>query len=199
MLFFTLTACAHPQLARPAVTEVPVIAIPGSDLAFYDVHGSSGVEVVESLVNQAPEAGGIRHAAVTEWGIVWRYPSDTEDSSASAACDLDHVLVDVTILTLFPRWSPPIGANPEDVSEWWRYALALADHETVHVRIIDDLANSIPEALRAGGCEGADQRGLAVLDEIRARSSELDTETLDGTTTGAQLAWVAAAQPSGLF
>lgn len=175
-----------------------MIAIPGSDLAFYDVTGASAVDVVESLVAQAPDAGGIRHAAVTEWQIVWRYPSDTDDSSTTAACDLDHVRMDVSILTLFPRWSPPIGANPADVQEWWRYSLALADHEAVHVRIIDDLAGSIPAAIQSGGCEGADQRGLAVLDEIRAASSELDTDTLDGATTGAELAWVGASRSSSL-
>ena len=60
---------------------------------------------------------------MTEWEVVWRYPAGPDDGSAPA-CDLEDVDVHVTVTTLFPRWSPPVGALPADVAEWNRYVLA---------------------------------------------------------------------------
>ncbi len=192
MVLLALFACVRPQAAnvQDIVAAPPPVAVPGSEMAFYEVTGRTPVDVVESMTENAPQDSSIHHAAQTDWDVVWRYPAGPDDGSAPA-CQLDQVDVHVSILTRFPHWQPPADADPKDVDEWARYTTALAKHESAHVRIIDDLAGTLPAALNAGTCDDADQRGEAVLDAIRAQNAELDTDTLDGETTGAELAWVA--------
>ena len=188
LLLAPLTACVHPVVASLSPSDDPGITIPGSALEFYDLTGSNAVDVVQSLVEQSPAEANIQHAAQTRWEVVWRYPAGPDDQPE--ACDLDQVDVHVSVVTDFPRWSPPAESNPEDVAEWHRYTRALAVHETEHVALIDDLAGTLPAVLGGSDCAHADAEGQGVLDAIRAANNELDVATRDGAREGAALAWL---------
>lgn len=189
-----LFACAHHEVATSPPPVAPEVVIPGSELEFYDLTGASAVDVVQAMVESAPSDGNLQHAAQTRWEVVWRYPAGPEDQPER--CDLAQVDVHVGVLTLFPRWQPPAGANPADVAEWYRYTAALAEHETEHVALIGDLAGTIPGVLAASDCAHADAEGQGVLDAIRAANRDLDAHTRDGATEGAALAWLSGRDPS---
>ena len=185
-----LFACAHHEVAVAPLVVAPEVVIPGSALEFYDLQGATAVDVVQSMVENAPSDGNLQHAAQTHWEVVWRYPAGPDD--APEACDLD-------VLTEFPRWDPPADANPADVAEWYRYTSALAGHETEHVALIGDLAGTIPAVMAASDCAHADAAGQAVLDTIRDANRDLDTHTRDGATEGAALAWLGGRDASEAF
>jgi hypothetical protein len=58
------------------------------------------------------------------------------------------------------------------------------------VRLIDDLAGTIPGVLGRTDCAHADAEGARVLDTIRTANAELDTLTRNGAAEGAALAWI---------
>lgn len=183
-----LSACVHPVVASAPAPVRPTIAIPGSELAFYELTGANPVDVVQSLVEESPADGNVQHAAQTRWEVVWRYPAGPEDQPE--ACDLSSVEVHVSVVTDFPRWEPPATASAVDVAEWYRYTEALAGHEASHVQLIDDLAGTIPAVLGRTDCAHADAEGARVLDAIRTANAELDTLTRNGAAEGAALAWL---------
>jgi predicted secreted Zn-dependent protease len=192
-----LVACAHHEVAAAPLAVAPEVVIPGSALEFYDLQGATAVDVVQSMVENAPSDGNLQHAAQTHWEVVWRYPAGPDD--APEACDLDQVDVHLDVLTEFPRWDPPADANPADVAEWYRYTSALAGHETEHVALIGDLAGTIPAVMAASDCAHADAAGQAVLDTIRDANRDLDTHTRDGATEGAALAWLGGRDAAEAF
>lgn len=193
MLLLSLLAligCTHRPVVVAVPGSLPEVQVPGSVLEFYEISGSNPVDVVESLVTVSPAVGNIHHAAQTRWEVVWRYPAGPDDRPDQ--CDLSTVDVKVSIVTDFPRWTPGVEADDSDVREWQRYTRALAVHEAEHVRLIEELAGTLPAVLGGSDCANADARGQAVLDAIREANTQLDVVTRDGATQGAALAWLGA-------
>jgi predicted secreted Zn-dependent protease len=108
---------------------------------FYQVHGTAFSELVPQMSHVKD-----KWAAFARWQTDWHF--ELLDSGSS--CDLTSGSAGVDATITYPRWHPPVDADPAGVARWGRLMESLATHELGHITIALQGAHAIDDALDAG-------------------------------------------------
>ena len=174
----TLDAGDMANLSALTAGGVLEIAIPGADMDYYDVGGSTASEIRNNL-NRSHRNGGF--AGHTGWHVSWGWPG-----YGSSHCDLTAARLDTRLRVRLPRWVPPTNADPDLVLHWNNYAGSLALHEQGHVQLARQGFAKMQQILQTSACDTAAAKLDAVLGEMRQADLRYDAETGHGTTQGAK-------------
>ncbi len=158
--------------------ETLEIRIAGVDMDYYDVSGSSAVEIRHNLNRQHVHGG---FDGYTGWNVHWNWPG-----FGSNTCDLDSASLQTDVRVRLPRWQPPRDADPALVLKWNNYLGSLAHHEQGHVQLARQGFAKMQQILQSSSCAEADAKLNAVLGEMRQADLRYDADTGHGSTQGAK-------------
>jgi predicted secreted Zn-dependent protease len=157
---------------------------------YYEVSGSSERELRVAIDQARPkDQEGVRHDAVTNWDVRWKYRYET----VNTGCALASLETTLEVVSIFPRWSNRGSGSPL-AQRWDKYLAALDEHEVGHLQIARRAAREIHERLSelnlARTCpllkESIDSKGRALLDQFRSEGAEYDRQTKHGASQGAR-------------
>ena len=154
----------------------------------YPVEGTTGAELLRSLLTRGPRADGNVFFGLTTAETDLHYRT----APSAAGCALADVTVDLDVTVTLPEWAPPPDAPPALRRDWGRFLTALRQHEDGHRQIAVEGAEALHAAivgLRRPTCAAATAEGrrrVARLQiEATAAHRRLDAETGHGRTQGA--------------
>jgi predicted secreted Zn-dependent protease len=200
------------QLAALAANPAPVFELrdlpaargvsEDAHLAWYAVAGTTRAELRAQMHRLGPVANARTYDGMTRDHVRWHYTY----GGNGTACWVSAARVTLTDTITLPRWTPPPGADPALLAEWWRYLSMLKRHEEGHRRIAFDGAARIAEAINRVSAQptcdavgdAANAAGHAILLETQTRQAAYDRATRHGGTQGAILEDVDAPGPRWL-
>lgn len=154
------------------------LQIPGAEMDFYSVHGSSAGEIRQALNQQNP----VHHFdGYTSWQVRWHWPGYGE-----ADCDLAAATLETHIRVRLPVWQPPLRPDARLLAQWNRYITALARHEQGHVQRAQAGIQQLQQVLQTSTCLEAEARLQAVLDTMHDADRRYDADTQHGVRDGAR-------------
>lgn len=168
----------------PSETPIAVglVDIPGANVVYYDISGSTERELRAQLDVLGPVGSdNYRWDAYTSWFIRWNWPG-----YGSSACNLSEVSVTYNNEVIFPRWTTSENTSSEMIANWERFTQALAEHEKGHVDIVISSIQSVKDAIMGATCDTADAAAQAALISIRQQDASYDETTGHGATQGAR-------------
>jgi predicted secreted Zn-dependent protease len=181
----------------PGATPTPDLAAGGgtaprvrSDVTVreYRVQGDDEVEILQSLLANAPVSGEETFFGLTTSELTFRYWRQPD----AAGCTLVDLHVDLGVTIDLPVWSPSGAAPYELKRDWDRFAMALKRHEETHRDYAIRGAEEVLEALqgiRAPTCDAAvaeaQRRAERFQIETEAAHRHYDDQTGHGRTEGA--------------
>ncbi|MEW6690670.1 MAG: DUF922 domain-containing protein, partial [Pseudomonadota bacterium] len=178
-------AKAHAKGAAAKAGSMAVTEAGGKvETRYYDVQGGD----YQSLLAALNARGGAHGEA--QWTLRYQY----EPRRSGANCSVGSLSLTLGLVMNLPRWSPPPGAQPRLVAQWFRYVKALREHEEGHLEIGREMAHEFKRSLavtrtRCERLEAAVKSQYeALLARFRARDRAYDSETAHGRTQGAVFA-----------
>lgn len=181
-------ACSNVLMPTPGsqVVDIPTpvteVTIPDAKIRYYRIYGDSEEELRAAMDIKAPMGlDGYQGDATTYWYVHWNWPG-----YGSTNCQLSQARVSVDVEVVFPRWIPPRQVSPDLVGKWNRYVLALAAHESKHVKNVVTYEPKVLDAIQSATCGTADGAAQNVLDQIRQKDADYDARTHHGETEGAR-------------
>jgi predicted secreted Zn-dependent protease len=167
-----------------------------TSLETYPITAANLRDIRRELARGTAAFDGRRWAGVTRTNVRWNY----RYRIVSGTCRLQSPRVELTVAITMPEWLPERESDEETKVWWRRYHAALLEHELGHGRIGADAAGRIARELGDGAssarCEElgrrVNDRGQAILADLRTRQIAYDTETRHGAI---QIA-IALAAPS---
>lgn len=182
------TAAGAKAPAKSAAAKAGSMAVTEAggkiEIRYYDVQGRD----YESLLAALNARGGAHSEA--EWTLGYQY----EPRRSGPNCSVGSLTLTLGLVMNLPRWSPPPGAQPRLVAQWYRYVKALREHEEGHLEIGREMAHELKRSLavtkaRCERLEAAVKSQHAVLlARFRARDRAYEFETAHGRTQGAVFA-----------
>ena len=177
-------ACAlPPHLGAPTTPTGDPNSIEHAEIQYYDVTGTTTVELRTSMNERRPTDPYDGHRPVdayTDWYIYWGWPGYGTDS-----CILSAAVVIYRIKVILPRWQPPADAPGELITKWEKYVKSLVIHEQGHVDHIVNHHLEVRTAIQNATCSTAEAGAQRVLVDLRALDLRYDRETKHGETQGA--------------
>ncbi len=179
ILMFTLVCGSDLLAAEPLKIE------------FYDVQGTSGRELLQSLSERGPLGkDGIRYHGFTRWQVKWTY----QFASKGKRCEIASLEAEPSGIMTLPRWDSPARASTTLKQEWTRYMAALRVHENGHYNLAVSAANEIKQRYSRlssdVGCEALraqiGSKARAVIAQSRTKETEYDASSGHGATQGAR-------------
>ena len=158
-------------------------------IEYFTVNGATARELDAEIDAKGPVGeNGRRSDGYTRWHMNWTFGFD----SSEAGCKASHIVVDLDIHMILPRWSAPAGADPALRSRWDRYLSALRTHEDGHRDRAEAAARDVRRALLmepgARNCDALknrlNSRANALLDDLRKQQAAYDRETAYGQKQG---------------
>lgn len=148
---------------------------PEARIETYLVTGATPAEIFSSITTNARDAlpnGGQAHAyAQSQFNWTTR--------SNGNRCEVD---LTIELLVVFPQHVDPQGLTGDAWTWWDAYIKTLEIHEAGHLRIASETYPVLLDALQSGSCSGANERGMAILDDLAARQTRYDAITNHGAT-----------------
>ena len=177
-----LTACASaPHVDVPSVP--PGVRLT-TRIDFYDIPGTTVSALRADITHTGPRIDDRSWAGSTNYNARWSWEYDRRGTSE---CGFRRVWVELSTVTLLPRWTPN-DAFDRDVLSWWtNFSARLAEHERGHVLIAVDGARDIVraiESMSASTCvqlsNNANVSAQQVFDRVKRREAEFDFVTGHG-------------------
>jgi predicted secreted Zn-dependent protease len=166
----------------PLPSPIGTIQIPGANMVYYTIYGSTETELRKQLDAKQPVGfDGYRGDSTTSWDINWTWPGH-----GKFICDLAGATVTLKVTVIFPRWNPPLNASPELVTKWTKYVEVLAFHEGHHVDSVNARYKTVETAIKGATCLTADAAARKALDPIYKYDIDYDAATNHGETEGAR-------------
>jgi predicted secreted Zn-dependent protease len=175
ILFIGWAICVLPSF--------PADKIEHAQIVYYDIKGSSDVELRKSMNELRPRDpydGNRPVDSYTDWHISWNWLG-----YGNYNCDLASVTASFKIKITMPRWKDQSNASPELVAKWEKYMECLVSHEKKHVDIVVNNYPKVLNAIQNSTCSTAEQEAQKILALLRKYSAEYDRETKHGTLQGA--------------
>lgn len=164
-------ACAQidPRALYPQYRDTRIV--------YFDVAGRTPDEVLLELAAKGPLASdGKRVDGETQWSVTWELLDERE-----GRCIAD-VRIETTVV--LPRLVGGSAFTAQEEAAWDAFIWALIDHEFGHVAISYSALSRLEAALQSGPCDGATERGKAILAETRWQHTIFDRNTRHGQLTG---------------
>ncbi len=185
LIALALVASVAPAAATATTATTagePITAsVPHATMTYYSIAGRTAGQLRAQLNVRGPTDGsGAHFDAVTRWRYSWSWPG-----YGTAACRLGKADVTVRVQVVFPRWTPPTGADAGLVASWRRYVRALARHELGHADFARGHRAAVLHAIRGATCASAVAAAQRQLDRIRRHDLSYDASTRHGATQGA--------------
>jgi predicted secreted Zn-dependent protease len=156
----------------------------------YVVSGSNVAELRDAVALLGPRREGRAFGGFTVWALRWTF----EARSSGGRFQSSRVTVAVDTVVTLPRWEPGRGVDAATRSEWNRYVLALADHQSGHVAIAQNAASDVAALLRDLQAESplalhqkGDRMARERIARARAEDAAYDERTRHGGAQGARL------------
>jgi predicted secreted Zn-dependent protease len=177
-----LAACA--SAPRVDVPRVPPGVRLSTRIDFYDIPGTTVSALRADITHSGPRIDDRSWAGSTNWNAHWSWEYDRRGISG---CGIRRASVQLSTVTLLPRWTPEDAFDRKVLSWWTDFSAGLAEHERGHVLIAVDGARDIVRALEsmsAGTCEqlgnNANTQARLVVDRVNRRQAEFDLVTGHG-------------------
>lgn len=160
-------------------------------IEYYDVQGTSGREVLNSMNERGPVGkDGVRYHGFTSWHVKWTY----QFASNGKLCEIQSLKTESSGVMTLPKWDRPDRAPTNLKQEWDRYSAALRVHENGHYNLGVSASNEITRRLSSltngAGCkalrEEIDSKASAIISEFRAKEVDYDATSRHGATQGAR-------------
>jgi predicted secreted Zn-dependent protease len=156
---------------------------------YYEVLGNTAADIHAHLMRQAVAASHPQdNHAETRAQVAWSY---TMRAAGTGTCRVADLAVELTVDTIYPRWTPTPRAAPGLDRQWDAFMAATRRHEKGHFDYAVASANDVLSALqglRAEDCDAlkatVDQTANAVLDRYHALNVKYDDQTRHGVTQG---------------
>jgi predicted secreted Zn-dependent protease len=147
--------------------------ITGATISYYDVRGSSQVEIHKQVVDNGPLLADGRHAAaVTKSELTWSETFDGTDACRVVAADVRY-----SVAVVLPRWTDPQDGSLSLNLHWKEYFNFIIHHEGTHVWLnLAGIAN-VRLALLRSDCHNADANARAAWEENVRLNEEFDKRT----------------------
>ena len=129
------------------------------------------------------------HMGRTDWRLSYKY---TRRATPGGGCQVGSLETVLDLKIRMPRWTPPAGAAPDQVSRWQRYSGALLGHEYGHVQNARNTETGFKRAAlaaMAADCGSLDASLRSLFDNAiqqgNAADRAYDDQTRHGATQGA--------------
>lgn len=176
---------AIPLGAWPAPAEALQVEV-RREVDFYDVRGTTGDEVLESLLAAAPRHEGRRWWGYTSTSVRWRF----RWARSGRYCRITDARIQLGVEITLPRWHDRERAEPPLRARWDEMVASLREHEQGHAEIAERGARRVHRELlgTAEACRGieemANQVARRAWGRTRPEQERYDEETRRGRTQG---------------
>ena len=182
-----LTSACAGAARNPVLDQYPPGVIGHTTVVYYDVHGSTFVELRTDMRARGPKVNGASFVGETRAPMAWTWKTTALGRSN---CTIREVSVRVNAEITLPRWTPPADTEPGLLAEWNRFLEALEAHEAGHKDISARSGKAIIDQIRglSGTCVQINARANEIARAIVERSGReqiaYDATTRHGLTQG---------------
>ena len=129
------------------VSQSEARVILNEKVKFYNVTGSTGVNIYKSMLKNGPDHGGNKRDVLASTSFKFNFKNDafTVKRNRCVLTDLD-IIVDVTYT--YPKWKGSKNASKETRAAWKAFEQTAIRHEKEHVKITKKFANDYEKLLR---------------------------------------------------